>query len=570
MNKDVIYLEPEDDITDVISRLKTAKQKIVALVPPQKLGALRSIINLKLVAKTAKELDKALVIVTTDPVLVKTSVAVGLPVAKTLSSRPTMPTEAEQKSRLRNVETVEEEKPSSDSQAPLDSASSKDSSSSKDPASLPTSEPTAASPEIIESIDESELTDQKSEQDPVSKSSKSKKIPSLDKYRKWIIIGIVLFLVLTVASLWALFIAPSAHLKVAIRTISSGFSENVTLVTKDAAPSEGKFLIEEHKLASDTTIEFAPTGKKDKGEKATGSLAAYAYFREKGNLIIPAGTIFTSNGLKFTSVDAATLTYDGSNACDNAANIADIVLNGCRRSLKLSVSAVEPGEKYNIPSTKDWKSSLARLVVYSENAMNGGTTKLVTVVQQSDIDQAKKDLDQKLKTDNMPDKEKLLSKLPADLIAIETSFKTSLSDPVISPAIDQEVADNGKAKLKVTTTSTIFAIDRLSVENYIKSKAEAALSSDQKFYQLDPPFFERLVEQDGHYLIKLKSTTKSGPKVTEQDILEKSKGRKIGEVQRLLKSINGVKDVRIDTSYPWVYAIPDDPNKIQITINIEE
>ena len=38
MNKEVIYIDSEDDITDVISKVKSAKEKIVALVPPKGIG----------------------------------------------------------------------------------------------------------------------------------------------------------------------------------------------------------------------------------------------------------------------------------------------------------------------------------------------------------------------------------------------------------------------------------------------------------------------------------------------------------------------------------------------------
>ena len=87
MNKDIYYIEPEDDITDIINHLKGSKQKVVALVPPKKLSVLRSAINLKLIAKTAKNLDKAVVIITLDPVLMKLSAASGLPFSKNLQSR---------------------------------------------------------------------------------------------------------------------------------------------------------------------------------------------------------------------------------------------------------------------------------------------------------------------------------------------------------------------------------------------------------------------------------------------------------------------------------------------------
>ena len=93
MNKDTFYIEPEDDITDIINHIKASKQKIIALVPPKKLNVLRSSINLKLIARTAKIHDKAIVVVTTDPTLMKMAALSSLPFAKNLSSRPTLPSE---------------------------------------------------------------------------------------------------------------------------------------------------------------------------------------------------------------------------------------------------------------------------------------------------------------------------------------------------------------------------------------------------------------------------------------------------------------------------------------------
>ena len=71
MNKDVIYIEPEDDITDILANVKSAKNKIVALVPPKKAGVLRSAVNFKLIAKTARQSSKIVVLITTDESLLK-------------------------------------------------------------------------------------------------------------------------------------------------------------------------------------------------------------------------------------------------------------------------------------------------------------------------------------------------------------------------------------------------------------------------------------------------------------------------------------------------------------------
>ena len=109
MNKDVVYIEPEDDITDILGRIKNSEEKVVALVPPKKLGVLRSAVNEKLIAKTAKTADKVVVMVTADQALLKLAVAAGLPVAKTLQSRPVMPNEASELLEEKEPEIIEEE-----------------------------------------------------------------------------------------------------------------------------------------------------------------------------------------------------------------------------------------------------------------------------------------------------------------------------------------------------------------------------------------------------------------------------------------------------------------------------
>ena len=96
MNKDVIYIEPEDDITDIIAKIEKSKEKIVALVPPKKAGVFRSVVNIKLIHKAGKSADKTIVLVTTDPSIVKLAAATKLPVTKDLQTAPVIPTEQDE------------------------------------------------------------------------------------------------------------------------------------------------------------------------------------------------------------------------------------------------------------------------------------------------------------------------------------------------------------------------------------------------------------------------------------------------------------------------------------------
>jgi hypothetical protein len=120
----------------------------------------------------------------------------------------------------------------------------------------------------------------------------------------------------------------------------------------------------------------------------------------------------------------------------------------------------------------------------------------------------------------------------------------------------------------VTTTDTIYVIDETKVKEFIAEKAK--LAENYKIYEINSPFIENFMQSDSGYVGKLKTSYVSGPKVTENDVLEIIKGKGRGEAQHDLKEIDGVNSIRIDVSYPWVMSIPSDPNKVTVILNVEE
>ncbi|OYW41790.1 hypothetical protein B7Z28_02150, partial [Candidatus Saccharibacteria bacterium 32-45-3] len=88
MNKDVIYIDVDDDVTAIIGKIKKSEEKIVALVPPKRPGALQSAVNLRLLERMAKNEKKNLVLITHNPALVALAANAKIPVAKNLQSRP--------------------------------------------------------------------------------------------------------------------------------------------------------------------------------------------------------------------------------------------------------------------------------------------------------------------------------------------------------------------------------------------------------------------------------------------------------------------------------------------------
>ena len=574
MNKDVVYIEPEDDITDIISRVKNAKQKLVALVPPKKIGVLRSAVNTKLIARAAKMSDKVVVIVTTDGSLIKLAAAAQIPVAKNLQSRPKLPSEIIKEEKAGGEQFLDEK----DFDDEEDNATSKNAS-----ASISSSQPKLAKKadqEITsDDIDKDEEKTEKS--DKKGKDGKDKKgaIPTLEKYRKWIIIGGVGIVGLIVFLVWAFVFAPAADIAVAIRTTANNFSENVTFTTKSGTekPEDGNFLLEQKKVEKTSSVEFQATGQKDIGEKAKGAILVAAYLDANSEgvpLRIIDGVKFALGNLSYTVTSGASVSYpESDDKCENH-NSPRFSREGCLQTVKVTVQADASGTDYNIgPHDSGWNTdanvSMAKSVsIYNSDAFTGGTSNMVTVVSEQDFNNAKEKLTNTGREDG---KAELIKQFGEDMITIESSLDVSTSDPKSSPAVGEEVKSGVTPKIEATTTYTMFAVDKVKVEDFIRKKTEKSVASDQRIYAIDKPFFENFNKQsDTTYTAKLKSATQTGPKVTEEDILEKSRGKKVGEVQSILKSINGVSSVNIKTSFPWVNHVPDDPNKVTIELKVEE
>ena len=570
MNKDTFYIEPEDDITDIINHIKASKQKIIALVPPKKLNVLRSSINLKLIARTAKMHDKAIVVVTTDPTLMKMAALSSLPFAKNLSSRPTLPSEFNE-ADLEYPAKAKKANPSDEIEinekaAPLGSVSRVR--TTNEPAASRTNTNSNLEKNSTMNLDSEEVAKNPEDEEA---DNQPKKILTLDSLKNRIIIGVVVAVLLIGSFIWAFILAPAAKISVKIKTIAENFSENVSFVTdaKQAASKDGKFFLETASLEKNSEVEFEATGEKNVGDKATGELRLIATFDMSTTTAtasrpdvatVPQGSAFAYRNLNFLTNQEVKISWDGSiSNCDAGRHSGK-----CQVAKTVKATAIEGGAKYNIEAvSSSWQSSVAGVEGYANSAFKGGTDKIQKIVTASDITKAKEKL-----TEADGVKEELFEKVPSDDIKIEDSYKKVTADPTSSPAVDQPT-ENGKAKLTAKTTYSVNYVDKAAIEEYVKSVVSTRLGSDQKIYETGNIFIEKFQNNNNSVTAKIKATLKTGPEVTEQSVLEKSLGKKVGEVTTLIKSINGVSDVEVNTSFPWVRQIPNDANKVSIKITVE-
>ena len=556
MNKDVIYIEPDDDITDIITKIETAKEKIVALVPPKKAGVFRSVVNIKLIAKAALGAKKTVVLVTVDPSIIKLAAMTKLPVAKDLNSAPAV------------VEAGDDEVDDEDDIAADDDIDEDVDEDSED------DEATEEDEDAEDEQGKEEEDDDEEEKEEKPEKSKKKRGKPVNKVIDWIvghkvlsISGGVLSLGLIALLIWMFGFAPAVDVFVSIKTDTNNFSEAVSFVNEQGQEDikEGKLYLEERKIETLNEVEFEATGQKNVGERATGELVIYSYFSAKGSNAVNAGTTFTINGLSYVASEDKTLTWDGNGKkCENEDYLNDGKIQ-CLISGRIKVSAAEPGSKYNIAKSSTGWTTIANVAAYSDKEMAGGTDSNIVVVQQLDIENARNGLNSDNEAEN---KKKLYDTITDDNLIIESTFKQETSTAVATPGADEEVKEGVKPTLKATTTTSVYIIDKIKLEELIRAKVD--LPASKKIFEIRNVYIDGFKETDGGFTGKLKAVYFTGPRITETELVDKIMGKGIGDAKREIKDIEGVSDVKIEPSYPWVWSVPNNSNRISVTFEIKD
>ncbi len=596
MNKDVIYIEPEDDITDILANIKDAKNKIVALVPPKKAGVLQSAVNFKLIAKTANNHEKTVVLITSDESLLALADKVKMPTAKSLQSKPKLPHSDDSKEFGDDdvdEEISEDEAESEEESEPEPEEKPKKTSAKTKKAAEIAAAETAKDVDIeLDAKDvEPEDDDKKNKKDKkAEKKEKNTKVPNFKKYRKYIILFLILFVAIFGFGYWATQIAPRAKISVKVKTVGSNFSETVRFVTDETKsdPENGVFFAEEKTTSKKVSSDFEATGEVDKGTKASGTIVVT---RTAGDVVstesdlnfsIPANTTVTISGRQYIVTEGGSANAKESDLkqCGGSVFAPKYCLKSNISSGKIAVVAREVGDSYNIAAaTSGITMNINTTKKYSvtSSAMTGGSSKIVKVVSQEDVEKASNDLSGDADKEA---REELASQFSSEYILIGSSFAVTSTNTTTSPSLNEEVGEGVTPKIVRETKYVIYAVKKSEVDTYIHTIAETKIKGDdtQMVYSTgvainegddDKAFFESYKNDNGNMTAKLKSTTKTGPRITEDMVKEVSLGEKIGKVQSNLRSYKGVSEAYVETSYFWVMRVPDDDNKVEIEITVE-
>ena len=542
MQKDVIYIDVEDDITAIIGKVKASKEKIIALVPPKRIGVLQSAVNLRLLSRAAEQNDKRLVLITSNQALMALAAAASLPIAKTLQSKPEVP------------------------EIPALEVTSDDGEDIIDGAQLPVGDhaKTAAAGAVSAAM-AAELGSDKpafaSPPKPGDKPVKPRvtgKVPNFSKFRKKIFIFGGLGAFALVFLIWAIFFAGHATIVIAAKTTNASVNTNAQLgptLTTDAEKNTIKSIV--NQIKKDSSVEFDATGKKDVGDKATGSMKVTRTSVSSSAISIPAGTTFTSGTIVFVSTESATL---GGTTIGPGGIV--------QPSATVSVQAANIGEEYNL-SARAYSANVSGFDS-TGSQMTGGTKRQATIVTASDIQKATEQLAQ----DNSDEiKRQLEEQFAEGDIVISESFTITKGDVVSTPAVDQELA-SGKAKLTSNVTYVLTGIGKSELDSFLTKNLESQIKSedDQRVYStgIDSVTFNSFTTNAEATRVTVVATGQVGPRINEQEIKDSAKGKRYGEVQQSIEAIQGVNDVDVRFWPFWVRSVPTDVNRISVEFKLDE
>jgi hypothetical protein len=547
--KDIIYVDVDDEITAIIEKLQASSGKIVALVLPKRATVFQSIVNMKLLKRTADGAKKNIVLITSEKSIMPLAGAVGVHVATTPQSKPIVPDAPKQSDAPVSVDEIEV----------------------GEPEELPARRPVVGAPPTkADDVEDIEIGDD----EPVGASKKAAagapfnkklKVPDFNKFRNKLLLGAGLLVLLIVAFVFANVVLPKATVK--IKTNNVEIAESIDVISSpnfsETDPVTGRIpgAIKEFKKTEIQKV--AATGEKDVGTKATGEVVFTAKVScsvtQPTN--VSAGTTITSGDFSFVTKEPASFTFTG----DIDGSPPNVKCTW--KSDSVDVVASKPGDSYNLDA-RDYTVPGRSEVTAEGSDMTGGVSKIVKVVSQKDIDNLKNKIVESVSSTANEEVKKLLE--DENYFAITDSFTTK--DPVVTsnPGVNAEAKE---VTVSVTLSYTMAGASKEGLEELLKNALEKKINPDQQKI-LDNGLDNAAVrlnskDDKGEVSFQLDVTALAGVEQNEDDIRRAIAGKKKSEAETAIRSREGVQDVEVTYSPFWVSKVPNKVDKITVEFDQE-
>ena len=557
-----LYLEVDEDITSAIDKLRKAPGASVQIVVPKRSGILQSIINLKLLKKAAADAGKELVLVTNDKIAGDLAGRIGIPVAAAIGSRPVInePSRPEPKNYADEVIEADDPAPSGDLIDISEATPKTADSMSKLPAfsrrDIDKPRPIAAAPVIAATsvAAEAEASTATANESVSASSRAASGIPSFSKLQRrlgWVGLAIALVAGYSIA----MYYLTSANVKL----FALGTKVNVdgTFVADKAATKSdtaaGVLAAQEVTFSKDATSPVTPTGQKDNGTMAHGTVT-FKNCEDTSVYPLAGGNTITSQGLAFTTDNPITIpagTFSGGGK------------NCTSPTVSVPVTASKNGDAYNLTNASFSSPKLTSNFVITSPQLSGGTSKIVMVLTQSDVDKAQADI---LAKDKDASTTAVIAKVTSDSQALPDSLVQAASAVSPSPAIGAEAQ---AATVSIKINYTILAVKKTDYKALIDGLEQKQIGSKSQIYDdglASAKVASNGKDEAGRPSFSFSALAYGGTKLDTAAIATQLKGKKYGEATTYAGGQPGVDHVEITVWPAWSTSLPKRPSRIHVTV----
>lgn len=546
MMDEIIYLEPDEEITSVIDKMKRTTGRFLGFVVPRDATLLQSVVNLRLLKKEASALDKQISIVTTDKIGRNLASQVGLNVYNSIKEeKPTFspPPPSPESSEIIEIDMSKrtEVKPPSGVNVHHFQEASK-------PILWKKNRPPVFNPAPPQ---------EKKESTSITSHALIKEARHWDPNMKKILwpIIVIVFILLSAA---AYLLLPRANVKVFV--LSENLEKSIPVVVSgkiaksilDEKVFPGKMV----EITKDLTQKFPTTGKKNLGGKATGTVT-FTNGLDSANHKFSAGTKLIASSKTFILK---------SNVVVPGATVQNLkVVPG---TITGQIEAENAGEDYNIKATRFTIVGLQASVqdaLYAQSSADftGGFTKEVQVVSQSDYDNAKQQLLDK-------NNQSITTELTKQTKGMKVLDKAVVSpDPEISavPKVDEEATE---FELKVTQKKQAVAFDFVKFKEFLTEILEKEVPSDKMVAIAADSDIVPVVNLTTYDKEELSLAVNVNAKIASRISADKIKPQIIGkgasQVTDYINGQDGVKSSEIKFTPSFWWRMPDLARNVTVSI----
>jgi hypothetical protein len=539
-----IYLNLEDDIAKITSKLKREKSPEVVLVFPKKSFIFSDSINLRLLKKQVDLLGKKVSILTMDEMGQMYAKEAGFEL-KFLpkSAGPRNLSDIRSKSPVQSI-PVRQEIPNQDE---------------------PIRNPVRTVRRVIKRRIPGGLSGIVSAPRVSAQAEpREKLLPALERpvrersrkpFRRWLMAFVALGLVIVMVLM--LVVLPSAQITVYAKsqTIARDIDLSADTKTTNADASQltlPAVLVEENQEVSNT---FQTIGKKEVGSKSQGRVAIYNL---TGQPITLRGTttVLSVGSKNYTfNEDQINIPSIPSPTQDQNAPVADITAQG-------------GGETFNLPAgtrleitNQSFGSQPQRLYAKTVSQVIGGASRFVSVIAKEDIDQAQNGLTKSVVEQIRANlKGRNLTLLDDAYVVTPSEFATDKPEGTEAPSF------NAKVKVRIQG----LAFDQNQLVKILRERLAMSLSEDRSLQDVGQDQIVLKVRNvdvaNGILALSIHYESKAVPEIDVTGVRQQISGKSKQEASEIMLSNPEIERVDITLAPSWQGSIPRLSSKIKLEV----